>query len=89
MRRGSFRVRRTVAQLRCSIAQSGCGVAKLVVRRLAVRHARVRFSARHPRRLLLLSGEAMRIQEDGPRQIMKDERMFDGIVRMNVKNNTC
>ncbi len=29
------------------------------------------------------------VQEDGPRQIMKDERMCDGIVRMNVKNNTC
>jgi hypothetical protein len=35
-----FRVRR---------GQSGCGVAQLVVRRLAVRQAQVRFSARHPK----------------------------------------
>jgi hypothetical protein len=55
------------------------------VLRLAVRQARVRFSARHPMRLLLLSGEAMKIQEDGPRQMMKDERIYDCIVRMNVK----
>jgi hypothetical protein len=31
----------------------------------------------------------MRIQEDWPRQMMKDERMCDCIVRMNVKNNKC
>ncbi len=51
-----------------------CGVAQLVVRRLAVRQARVRFSARHPREvLLLLSEEAMRIQEDRPRRMVKAE----------------
>ncbi len=27
------------------------------------------------------------VQEEGPRQIMKDERMCDCIVRMNVKSN--
>ncbi len=52
----------------------GCGVAQLVVRRLAVRQARVRFSARHPMEVLLLvSEEAMRIQEDGPRRMVKDK----------------
>jgi hypothetical protein len=51
----------------------GCGVAQLIVRRLAVRQARVPFSARHPMEvLLLLSEEAMRIQEDGPRRMVKD-----------------
>jgi hypothetical protein len=49
-------------------------VAQLVARRLAVRQARVRFSARHLKEvLLLLSEEAMRIQEDRPRRMMKDE----------------
>jgi hypothetical protein len=39
----------------------------LVVRRLAVRQARIRFSARHPMDVLLfLSEEAMRLQEDRP-----------------------
>ncbi len=38
-----------------------------------VRQARVRFSAGNPMEvLLLLSEEAMRIQEDWPRQIVKD-----------------
>ncbi len=56
----------------------GCGVAQLVVFRLAVWQARVRFSARHPMEvLLLLSEEAMRIQEDRPRRMVKDERMYD------------
>ncbi len=36
---------------------AGCGVAQLVVRRLAVRQARVRFSARHPMEVLLLLSE--------------------------------
>ncbi len=53
----------------------GCGAAQLEVRRLAVRQARVRISARHPMEvLLLLSEEAMRLQEDGPRRMVKDER---------------
>ncbi len=44
----------------------GCGVAQLVVRRLAIRQARVRLSAWHPiEGLLLLSEDAMRIQEEG------------------------
>ncbi len=52
----------------------GCGVAQLVVHRLAVRQARVCFSARHPMEiLLLLSEEAMRIQEEGPRRMVKDK----------------
>ncbi len=50
-----------------------CGVAQLVARRLSVRQARVRFSARHLMEVLLLSEEAMRIQEDRPRRMMKDE----------------
>ncbi len=33
----------------CSVAQLGCFVAQMVVRRLAVRQARVRSSAWHPR----------------------------------------
>jgi hypothetical protein len=45
-----------VAQLGCGVAQLGCGVAQLVARRLAVRQARVRISARHPRGGPLLSG---------------------------------
>jgi hypothetical protein len=34
---------------KCDVAQPGCVVAQMVVRRLAVRHARVRFPAQHPR----------------------------------------
>jgi hypothetical protein len=57
-----------------NIMKLGCGEDQLVVRRLAVRQARVRFSARHPMEvLLLLSEEAMRMQEDRPRRIVKDE----------------
>jgi hypothetical protein len=37
--------------------------------------------------LLLLSEEAMRIQEDRPRRMMKDEWMYYCIVWMIVKNN--
>jgi hypothetical protein len=33
----------------------------------------------------LLSGEAMKIKEDGPRQMMKDEKAYGCIVFMNVK----
>jgi hypothetical protein len=40
----------------CGVAQIGCGVAQIVERRLAVRQARVRISARHPRGGFLLSG---------------------------------
>jgi hypothetical protein len=32
----------------CGAAQLGCGAAQLVMRRLTVRQARVRISARHP-----------------------------------------
>jgi hypothetical protein len=35
--------------VRCGVAQLWCGMAQLVARRLAVRQARVRFSARHHR----------------------------------------
>ncbi len=51
-----------VAQTGCSVAQIGCGVAQFRVRRgsvacrLAVRQARVRISARHPRGGPLPSG---------------------------------
>ncbi len=38
-----------VAQPWCGVAQLWCGVAQLVARRLAVRQARDRFSARHHR----------------------------------------
>jgi hypothetical protein len=38
------------------INELGCGVAQIVARRLAVRQARVRISARHPRGGPLLSG---------------------------------
>ncbi len=72
VRRGSVRVRR--GSVRVRRGSVGCGVARLVVRRLAVRQARVRFSARHPMKvLLLLSEEAMRVQADRPRRMVKDE----------------
>jgi hypothetical protein len=38
------------------MAQTGCGMAQIVARRLAVRQARVRISARHPRGGPLPSG---------------------------------
>jgi hypothetical protein len=44
----------------------------VLVRRLVVKQAR--FSARHPMEvLLLLIEEAIRIQVDGPRRMVKDE----------------
>ncbi len=45
-----------VAQIGCGVAQIGCGEAQIVARRLAVRQARVRISARHPRGGPLTSG---------------------------------
>ncbi len=52
----------------------GCGMAQLAVHLLAVRKVPVRFSARHPMEVLFfLSKEAMRIQEDGSRRMVKDE----------------
>jgi hypothetical protein len=52
-KRGDFWAERDrqcgVAQLLCGVAQLLCGVAQLVARRLAVRQARVKFSARHHR----------------------------------------
>ncbi len=33
----------------CGVAQIGCGVAQIVAHRLAIRQARVRISAQHPR----------------------------------------
>ncbi len=60
------------------MAQQGAAWSQLVVRRLAVRQARVRFLARHPMEVLfLLSEEAVRIQEDRPRRMVKDELMYD------------
>ncbi len=38
-----------VAQIRVLRGTVGCGVAQIVARQLAVRQARVRISARHPR----------------------------------------
>jgi hypothetical protein len=46
----------------------GCGVAQLIVRRLAVRQFRVRFSARHPKEVLLLSEKGQRSDEDTRRR---------------------
>ncbi len=57
-----------MAQLGCGVTQLRCAVAQLVVRRLAVRQARIRFSAWHPEEAsLLLSGEAMKVQENDER----------------------
>ncbi len=61
------------SSLRCS--SIGCGVAQLVVRRLAVRQARNQFSARPPREVLpteLTSDEEMETGEE-PRQTATDE----------------
>jgi hypothetical protein len=63
----------------------GCGAAQLVVRRLAVRQARVRISSRW--RLPLLSEDAMRIQEDGPQRMVKDERSVIVLYERMLKNN--
>jgi hypothetical protein len=41
-----------VADLGFEVAQLGCGVAQIVVRRLVVRQARVRIPARQPREAL-------------------------------------
>ena len=46
-----------VAQIGCGVAQIGCGVAQIVAHRLAVRQARVRILARHPRGGPLPSGK--------------------------------
>jgi hypothetical protein len=46
----------------CGVARTGCGVGQLVVCRFAVRQARVRFSARHPRKLF-------------PNELTSDEEM--------------
>ncbi len=79
VRCSSLRERRSslgcgVSSLRVWRSSQGCGIAHLVVRRLADRQARVRFSGRHPMEVpLLLSEEAMRIQEDRPRRMVKDE----------------
>ncbi len=35
----------------CGVAQLGCSLAQLVVRRFAVRQVRVQFWARHPRKV--------------------------------------
>jgi hypothetical protein len=44
-------------RLGCGVVKLGCGVAQIIARRLAVRQARVRISARHPRGgPLLLNG---------------------------------
>jgi hypothetical protein len=67
-----------VAQLGDGVAQLGYGLAQLLVRQLAVRQTRFRFSARYPMEIpFLLSEEAMRIQGDRPRRMAKDERMYD------------
>jgi hypothetical protein len=70
-------------------SSEGCGVAQLVVRRLAVMQARVRISARHPMEVPLaeLRSDEDTVQEDRPQRMVKDERKYDCIVRMNVTNN--
>ncbi len=58
--RGVSKLGRGIAQLGRRVAQLGCGVAHWLVRRLALRQAIVRFSARHPRgRFFPLSWPAM------------------------------
>jgi len=61
------------------MSAKGCGVA----RRLAGTGRQAGPSSilsRHPMwKLFLLSGKAMKIREDGPRQMMRDERMCDCI----------
>jgi hypothetical protein len=57
-----------------------CGMAHMVVCQLAVQQAEFDSRLGTPWRLLLLSREAMKIQEDRPRQMMKDERMYECIV---------
>jgi hypothetical protein len=58
-----------VAQIGCGVAQTGCGVAQIVARRLAVRQARVRISARHPRRGPLPSGSYEENKSGTPRVV--------------------
>jgi hypothetical protein len=50
-----------------------CGVAQLVARRLAVRQARVRFSARHHREVPPLSKQAMKKWRERPQRMATDE----------------
>jgi hypothetical protein len=54
---GVAQIRCGVAQLGCGVALLGCGVAQIIARRLAVRQARVRISARQPRGGPLPSGK--------------------------------
>ncbi len=54
VRCGSDRMRCGSDRVRCG--SKGCGVAQIVAHRLAVRQARVRISARHPRGCPLPSG---------------------------------
>jgi hypothetical protein len=51
------------------VAQLVCGVAQMVVCQLAVRQAEFGSRLGTPWGLLLLSREAMKIQEDRPRQL--------------------
>ncbi len=60
----------------CRVAQLWCGVAQLAARRLAVRQARVRFSARHHREVISTEHTS-----DG-----EMERGFSEWRRMNVRN---
>jgi hypothetical protein len=63
----------SVLSLYVRVRRSLLGVAQLVERWLAEFDSRLIIPWRH----LLISGEAMKIQDDGPRQMMKDERMYD------------
>ncbi len=58
----------------CSVAQLVCSVVHLVVCRLSVRQAGVRFSARHPTEVPLAERRSDEdTQEDRPRRMVKGE----------------
>jgi hypothetical protein len=56
----------------CSAAQLGCSAAQLVVRWLAVRQARVRISARHPREVPPTEPAAMKIWRRASAIVMRE-----------------
>jgi hypothetical protein len=60
----------------------GCGMAQLVARRLAVRQARVRFSARHPKGGPLPSGSNEEIKS-GARRVVYIKILY--VCSINVK----
>ncbi len=77
----------------CGAAQSGCGAAQLVVRRLAVRQARVRISARHPMEAPLTERRRDEDSRNGPRRLVKDERsvivLYEWMLKTNKFQKEC